>query len=93
MSDPILDYSGAFPSSETVRITRFDVTDRASLAAVPTVYLNNGSVFDIITGTGAARIAAEVELQDGAADPTDTSQIQPSDNLSRHWQIVAGFLP
>ena len=93
MSDPILDYTGAFPTSQSVKITRFDVADRASLAAVPTVYLNNGSVLDIITGSGTSRVAAEVELQADPADVTDPSQIQPADDLTRHWQVVGGFLP
>jgi hypothetical protein len=93
MSSPILDFSQAFPSSESVRITRFDITDRLSLSLVPTVGLANGSVFDIITGTGTSRVGAEVELQADAANPADTSQIQPADDLTRHWQVVAGFLP
>lgn len=93
MSDPILDYNASFPASESVRITRFDVADRAGLAAVPTTFLKNGSVFDIITGSGTSRVAAEVELQSGLADAADPSQIQPSDDLTRHWQVVAGFLP
>jgi hypothetical protein len=90
---PILDFNQLFPSSESVRITRFDISDRLSLSETPTVGLNNGSVFDIITGTGGARVAAEVELQAGAADVSDVSQIQPSDDLTRHWSVVAGFLP
>lgn len=90
---PILDWNQQFPESESVRITRFDITDRASLANVSTAGLNNGSVFDIITGAGTSRVAAEVELQDGMADPADTSQIQPADDLARHWQVVAGLLP
>jgi hypothetical protein len=90
---PILDFSQAFPSSESVRITRFDITDRAGLAAVPTVGLANGSVFDIITGSGSSRTAAEVELQAAPADVTDTAQIQPADDLTRHWQVVSGLLP
>lgn len=93
MSTPILDWSQQFPVSESVRITRFDITDRASLAATSTTALGTGSVFDIITGSGTARVAAEVELQAGMADPSDPSQIQPADDLSRHWQVVAGFLP
>jgi len=93
MSSPILYFSQSFPTSESVRITRFDIEDRASLAEVPTTGLANGSVFDIITGTGSSRVGAEVELQAGAADVTDTSQIQPADDLTRHWQVVAGLLP
>jgi hypothetical protein len=93
MSNPILDFSGQFPGSESVRITRFDVTDRATLAEVPTVGLLSGSVLDIITGTGTARVSAEVELQADPADPLDSSQIQPADDLARHWQVVGGLLP
>jgi len=93
MSTPILDWSQLSPTSDSVRITRFDITDRTTLAAASTSGLNNGSVFDIITGSGNSRVAAEVELQAGAADVTDDSQIQPSDDLSRHWQVVAGLIP
>ena len=93
MSTPIIDWSQVFPSSESVRITRFDISDRAGLAAIPTTGLNTGSVVDIITGVSTARIAAEVELQHGPADVLDSSQIQPSDDLTRHWQVVAGLLP
>jgi hypothetical protein len=93
MSTPILDFTGLFPVSQSVRITRFDITDRAGLAAIPTVGLNNGSVIDVITGSGTSRVAAEVELQAGQANPSDSSQIQPGDDLTRHWQVVAGFLP
>lgn len=93
MSDPILDFSGQFPGSESVRITRFDVADRTTLADVPTVGLLAGSVIDIITGAGSVRVAAEVELQEGQANPSDTSQIQCADDLNRHWQVVGGFLP
>lgn len=93
MSSPILDWAQLAPTSDSVRITRFDITDRATLAAVTTTGLNDGSVFDLITGSGTERAAASVELQDGAADVEDSSQIQPSDNLNRHWQVVLGFLP
>jgi hypothetical protein len=93
MSTPILDFSGQFPGSESVRITRFDVSDRITLADVPTVGLLNGSVIDIITGSGTSRVAAEVELQADQANPADPSQIQPSDDLTRHWQVVGGLLP
>lgn len=93
MSTPILDFSGQFPGSESVRITRFDVIDRTTLSAVPTVGLLTGSVLDIITGEESTRIAAEVELRDGEADPLDSSDIQPADDLNRHWQVVGGFLP
>jgi hypothetical protein len=92
MSTPILDFAGIFPASQSVRITRFDIVDRASLAAVPTVGLVNGSIFDIITGSAGSRSAAEVELQAGQADPGDSSQIQPADDLTRHWLVVGGFL-
>lgn len=92
MSDPILDFAGIFPASQSVRITRFDVIDRASLAAVPTVGLENGSVLDVITGEAGSRSAAEVELQEGQSDPGDSTQIQPADDLTRHWQVVGGFL-
>jgi hypothetical protein len=93
MSDPILDFAQLIRASESVRITRFDITDRLSLSVTSTTGLANGSVFDIITGTGGSRAAAEVELQAGAADPNDVSQIQPADDLTRHWQVVAGYLP
>lgn len=93
MSDPILDFSQVFPDSESVRITRVDITDRVTLADAVTAGLQSGSVFDIITGSGSSRVAAEVELQDGPANPADVSQIQPSDDLTRHWQVVAGLLP
>jgi hypothetical protein len=69
------------------------VTDRSTLADVPTVGLLSGSVLDIITGSGTERVAAEVELQEGAADPLDSSQIQPADDLDRHWAVVSGLLP
>src|SRR4030095_4966617 len=93
MSTPILDFNQLFPSSESVRITRFDISDRLSLSEAVTTGLNNGSVFDIITGSGGARVAAEVELQAGPADPSDVAQIQPADDLTRHWSVVAGFFP
>jgi len=90
---PILDWAQLAPTSDIVRITRFDITDRMALAALPTVALRTGSVIDIITGVGTGRAAAEVELQDGIADALDSSQIQPSDDLTRHWQVVGGVLP
>ncbi len=93
MATPILDFSGQFPGSESVRITRFDITDRTGVSEVPTEGLLNGSVIDIITGTGSSRVSAEIELQDGQANPSDTSQIQCADDSPRHWQVVGGLLP
>jgi len=93
MATPILDFSGQFPGSESVRITRFDITNRTDVADISTVGLLDGSVVDIITGTGSSRVSAEIELQVGQANPADTSQIQCADDLTRHWQVVGGLLP